>query len=1122
MKEKKDENLDIPHETRGNPNPYKELASYEEGDRKKFYGRTEETEILFQLVNSDSLTVVFGKSGMGKTSLINAGLIPRLRDEDFLPIRLRLHFSTNTPPLLTQIHETILNEFGKQKIKVKGRRKEEPVRPLAPGEKLWEYFRRASHFAPSKVGDDQEEKLVTPVLVFDQFEEIFTLGKYHDDRDTLIDELYWLIEDQLPPSVKERIQKNDVGKKEIYLPSEPPDIRIVISLREEYLPHLTDLKSRIPSIDQTTFRVVHLNAKQAREIINMPDGIQDTKITDSILQIFYPDRAELTKKIPEEKLEIEPSILSVICSQIIKTESFDQNDRSKILTNFYNSAMKAFPQEVEEFIEDKLINEKGSRTLFLLEPGDTVEKYILRLEEERILRKVTLSGRFYIEIVHDLLASIVKEKRNIRMDESRKQELREELKRRYWQIGFVFIVIALLSLSIISWIAYTQYKNERVSRLTAEALLQLPKDNTSAIRIIAAAYNIRSTPPARTCQVLSEIGYSSFERPFYRLNLHHDQAIYTAVFSKDGNRILTASADGTARLWDSDGNALKEFKHGGMVSSAAFSPDETKILTASWDKTAKVWDLQGNISLTLAHEAVVTSAVYSLDGNSILTTSRDGNIRVWGLDGKEQLIIEHNGVFSAAFSPDGSRILTASWDKTAKVWDRDGKFLFGLEHNTTLSSAVFSSDGSRILTASEDGILNVWDRDGNFPIAIESNGSVSSAVFSHDGKRILTSSRDGTIKVLSLQGKALVDLKYENTLYSAIFSPDDRMILIASKDGTAKVWVSKNDILVDYIAHTKDVKTAVFSHDGNKILTASEDGTAKIWDIRGNLLTDLNNQEGGLLSASFSPDDRQVLTVSVEGAAKLWDRKGKFLLDIGGEKKAELFGNTQKMPFMNVSEHTDPAKVITSAVFSPDGQKIFVASPDGRARLFSLNGEKLLELKLGEISSVMLSPDGQRILTTSKDGIANVWNFRNEKLLEFKYKALISSAVFSPDGHRILSVSTDGTIRACNMDKEIIFELRYNAPITSAVFSPDGQRILTASKDGTAKYFDLRGNLLANLDKHKDIVNSAVFSPDGQWILTASRDRTAKMWATPEKIFDWLKDPNIPRLTEEEKKKLGI
>jgi WD40 repeat protein len=242
----------------------------------------------------------------------------------------------------------------------------------------------------------------------------------------------------------------------------------------------------------------------------------------------------------------------------------------------------------------------------------------------------------------------------------------------------------------------------------------------------------------------------------------HDSCLTSVAFSPDGARIVTASGDDTARVWDAaSGRVLARLEgHEVNVTSAAFSPDGARIVTASWDDTARVWDAASGQTLTRleGHENNVYSAAFSPDGSRIVTASRDDTARVWdAASGRELAGLEgHEGdVRSAAFSPDGSRIVTASWDDTARVWDAaSGQELTRLEgHGDNVTSAAFSPDGARIVTASLDKTARVWDSaSGRELTRLEGHGSsVRSAAFSPDGRAIVTTSHDGTVRVWELE-----------------------------------------------------------------------------------------------------------------------------------------------------------------------------------------------------------------------------------------------------------------------------------------------------------------------------------------------------------------------------------
>jgi len=263
---------------------------------------------------------------------------------------------------------------------------------------------------------------------------------------------------------------------------------------------------------------------------------------------------------------------------------------------------------------------------------------------------------------------------------------------------------------------------------------------------------------------------------------------------EDGQRILTASPDKTARLWDLQGRQIAELQgHKGWLFSAIFSPDGQRILTASDDKTARLWDLQGRQIAELGHKGWLFSATFSPDGQRILTASSDSTARLWNLQGREIAKFQghKNLVISASFSPDGQRILTASSDKTARLWELQGREIAKFQgHEGDVITAIFSPDGQRILTASRDKIARLWDLQGREIAKFQGHEDwVNSAIFSPDGQRILTASRDKTARLWDLQGREIAKFQgHEDWVNSATFSPDGQRILTASRDKTARLW----------------------------------------------------------------------------------------------------------------------------------------------------------------------------------------------------------------------------------------------------------------------------------------------------------------------------------------------
>jgi WD40 repeat protein len=526
--------------------------------------------------------------------------------------------------------------------------------------------------------------------------------------------------------------------------------------------------------------------------------------------------------------------------------------------------------------------------------------------------------------------------------------------------------------------------------------------------------------------------------------------------------------------------------HQAGVNSASFSPDGKRIVTASNDKTAKVWDVSGRILVELKHQNVVNSASFSPDGKRIVTASNDKTAKVWDVSGRILVELKHqNVVNSASFSPDGKRIVTASNDKTAKVWDVSGRILVELKHQNVVNSASFSPDGKRIVTASNDKTAKVWDISGKLLVELKRHqGEVNSASFSPDGKMIVTTSNDKTAKVGDVSGKLLVELKgHQNVVNSASFSPDGKRIVTTSNDKTAKVWDISGNLLTELKGHQSDVKSASFSPDGKMIVTVSDDNTIKIWDrdMSKKQLAELSN-EGGVYDASFSPDSKRIVTADDESSVKVWDVKNDKLVVKFKAPKSEKSHNSR----------------VNSASFSPNGKIIVTASWDDTAKIWDISGKMLAEIKhKGGVFTAFFSPNGKMIVTASGDNTAKIWDIFGKEVMAFQHNSAVKSASFSPDGKMIVTASDDKTAKIWDIsdNSKPLTELKgHKREVNSAFFSPDGKMIVTASGDNTAKIWDISGKMLAELNGHQSLVNSASFSPNGEMIVTASDDKTTKIW----------------------------
>ena len=589
----------------------------------------------------------------------------------------------------------------------------------------------------------------------------------------------------------------------------------------------------------------------------------------------------------------------------------------------------------------------------------------------------------------------------------------------------------------------------------------------------------------------------------------HTDSVSFAQFSADGEYIVTASRDGTARLWSVNGGAQSSIalvQHTDRVNHAEFSPDGKQIVTASGDGTARLWTFEegrvGSIVLE-GHTGSIFQAHFSPDGQRIATASYDGTARLWSRSGDRysSIVLEgHKGpVRAVQFSPDGRQIVTTSDDGTAKLWSLDGKHptCITLEgHSGTVIYAEFSPDGRQIVTASNDKTARLWSLRGTQTQSVVlagHTGWVNSARFSPDGKKIVTASRDGTARLWSTtdgQSTSIILNGHSAWVTYAEFSPDNKQILTASRDGTSRLWSMEGDRPRSVIlsGHTSWVNYARFSPDGSQILTASRDGTARLWSARGGQqhFIALEKHRDKVNQAEFSPDGKQIVTASSDGTARLWTPEGARVNSVALEG------------------HRGP---VFQAHFSPDGQKIVTASGDGTARLWLKSGDQYgsiaLEGHKGAVRSAQFSPDGQLIVTASDDGTARIWsvesNPRHVKILNGHTKEVIN-AHFSPDGKQIVTASRDGTAKIWKIEEinpTSITLYGHNDQVLDADFSPDGKKIVTSSRDGTARIWNISKSIDSPivLTGHTSYVYSAIFSPNGRQIVTASFDGTARLWS---------------------------
>lgn len=579
----------------------------------------------------------------------------------------------------------------------------------------------------------------------------------------------------------------------------------------------------------------------------------------------------------------------------------------------------------------------------------------------------------------------------------------------------------------------------------------------------------------------------------------HTRGVTSAAFSPDGARVLTTSWDRTARIWEiADARSPVIIRD---VDKAVFSPGGGQIATTSRDGAVRVWSADGGGPARMLgkHAAAASSVAFSHDGARIVTASKDETVRIWSVDGsKPPVVLEgHSGpVRSASFSPDGLQVVTSGEDGTVRVWNADGgaSTLIGDSSSTFARnkpegarSAVFSPDGARVLVALEHRCPSSWSADGTgFPIAFEDRGCSFfglSASFSSDGRRVLATDWVSARVWRSDGAGSPVLLRNPTGLNSgaASFSPDGAHVLTVSAEERAYVWnADGSGTPIALTGHTRGINDAAFSPDGAHIVTASDDGTARVWSANGsNTSIVLEGHTDRVWSAAFSLDGARVVTGSEDNTARVWRADG-----VGA-------------PLL-LTGHTGP---VLSTAFSPDGRRVVTASKDKTARVWSVDdAEHFIPLRGHDdpLISAAFSPDGERVLTASRDGTARIWRAdgTGSPLVLGSRRGVVWAAALSPDGHRVVTGSSDYNVRVWSADEEgpPLFVDEHRGQVWTVAFSPDGRRIVSGSNDDLVHVYDLDSGARNLLPGHTYSIESAAFSHDGTRFVTGSRDGTARVW----------------------------
>ncbi|MEG4107485.1 nSTAND1 domain-containing NTPase [Microcoleus sp. S13_C5] len=575
----------------------------------------------------------------------------------------------------------------------------------------------------------------------------------------------------------------------------------------------------------------------------------------------------------------------------------------------------------------------------------------------------------------------------------------------------------------------------------------------------------------------------------------HAMSVNGVSFSRDGRMLASASHDNTVKLWDvATGNEIKTLTgHTSSVNGVSFSPDGKMLASASKDHTVKLWDTATGkqIKTLTGHTNEVNRVSFSPDGKMLASASNDQTVRLWDTaTGKEiKTLTRHNGwVWGVSFSHDGKMLASASHDKTVKLWDtatgKEIKTLTG--HTKEVWGVSFSPDDKMLASASNDKTVKLWDTATGKEIKtlIGHNDWVLGVSFSRDGKMLASASKDHKVKLWdTVTGKEIKTLAgHTDEVWAVSFSRDGKMLASASVDHTVKLWDTATGKEIKTLAgHTDKVWAVSFSRDGKMLASASVDHTVKLWDTAtGKEIKTLAGHTDKVWAVSFSRDGKMLASASDDKTVKLWDTAT-------GKQVQTLIGHTRGVGWVS---------------FSPDGKMLASASDDKTVKLWDTATGKQIQTLIGHTMSVWqvsFSPDGKMLASASNDHTVKLWDTATGKQIQtlIGHTNQVRGVSFSPDGKMLASASADKTVKLWDVatGNEIKTLTGHTEDVNKVSFNPDSKMLASASNDNTVKLWDIAtGKEIKTLTGHTSSVNGVSFSRDGKMLASASNDKTVKLW----------------------------
>lgn len=1121
--------------TQRSARPYPGLRPFEADEWSIFIGRERMIEDVLDRLAEQRLVVIHGSSGAGKSSLVRAGVLPRLS---------RLHRRRGAT-LLTAIMRPSggpLWNMARALADIEGR--------ASDLERVAEIRRRfdsdgarlAAIVTTLEIG-------ASPVcLLLDQFEELFAYAKGAGREEAQL-----LVELLNGSTVRQEGEA---------------DLRVVVTMRSEFLGNCAQFDGLAETVNDSQYLLPRIDRDDLRRAIRRPAEIHGGTVTPDLVEKLIADVSGDPDELPliqHGLMILWDRAVAVTGAPVLDRALYDKQDGglAGMVSDHADSMLRqaisagtepgvaeaAFRALTDIDSEGRAIRRPITfRALCLIAGGEHRKKElrcILDLFRADGACFVTPAGNApmaddtMIDIGHEAFIRCW----NQISDQTEGWLVREFRDGLIWRSLLVqagdFEADPASTLSETT----TEERSTWMAGRTAAWATRYGGGWPRVEALIAASQRAREVS-IRTRKLAREAETNAFQlqslllAKLAREPLSRGEPVTAMQLALEGlptaatDRPVVAQCAGVLAESLAEQREIGILKHGGVVRSVAVSPDDRYVLTASDDASVCLWD---RTTCTLVHvlggdSGASRSAIFSTDGSYILSAADNGSAFLWNTaSGKLAATMRghHRAVLAVALSADSMYAMTASGDRTARLWHATtGVLLAVLDgHQRSVTSCAFSADGRVAMTASNDGSARLWEVPSGRQIQSlrGHSGSILHAAFSQDGRHVLTASEDRTAILWALpSGEPSVTLRgHRGSVNHVQLSSDRSKAVTASDDGTARLWdIRSARELATLRGHRGVVNHATFLADNERVLTVSADATIRLWSAKdGTSLDALSGHDGAVLQTALTGDGEHVVSASWDGTARIWQLAARpptsLPVSIAGTVASAspdctmaavtTFGNDAYIYGFTDGRvrHLDGhPKRVTLAEFSPSSRRLVTASRDNTARIWEVASGGMLAAMSGheaEIFAATFSPDGRHVLTGSMDNTARLWlAATGEQVASFEgHGSVISDVAFSVDGREARTVSWDRTLRRWDISsgREIaVLSIGQETP-HAVSFVAGADRVMVTSQEGIGQLRDATsGAVLVTLRGHESWIQDVSYSPDGSLILTASQDRTARLW----------------------------